>query len=632
MNKKMYLEVRKAINRRNFDFITTLVGKFPPLSQMYSQDERYWVLLIKAELLRSEENYQNAKLKLEDALNILPYVSLNEIERASVYGRYAFCLYKLKLCKEALSYYEKSRKLTKSDIGRNHFYSLMTLKCLKEMKEFEIFLLELKEIIITTLASSIPDLKYNIGFIGEIVLIVKQSKLLSEVEDIVQNTSLFSGSKFSQTLKNFFLARLAHASNNYARLVHTKDICINSLSSTWPVSQKLQILNNMVSMFKSPFGDFSTASDLLEVALLLTDVNRSDWRVYILNSLGSIMRFKGNYNEAIKYLNESVRICNQHNFTWPLGFAHNTLGMIYTLIGEYHIAQNHFEISLDLNSKKNKNFIGLGYTFGSMAWLESVQGNFSKANELYSKSISSFKVSSHPPSIILLTKAIILSQLPSEYESEIKELLAEAKKRIWKKKTILDKGRYFISLGNIDFNRNKLFQSEENFMEALKITDTFEVKTQGLLGITKVRTDLFFHTDKTEHILKVRECLRELKDIIQEEKSILGLEVKFISAILDMYEGDLEGAEEKIRSLLLYTKENSLTKLNSQISKQFQTLSIYQTQEKIEKQVEGSHTDVDIKSQSLEDIIKYLKEMTNIFHSYDSKNVLDNDSTQKNQN
>jgi len=82
----------------------------------------------------------------------------------------------------------------------------------------------------------------------------------------------------------------------------------------------------------------------------------------------------------------------------------------------------------------------------------------------------------------------------------------------------------------------------------------------------------------------------------------------------------------------LYTKENSLTKLNSQISKQFQTLSIYQTQEKIEKQVEGSHTDVDIKSQSLEDIIKYLKEMTNIFHSYDSKNVLDNDSTQKNQN
>jgi len=38
-----------------------------------------------------------------------------------------------------------------------------------------------------------------------------------------------------------------------------------------------------------------------------------------------------------------------------------------------------------------------------------------------------------------------------------------------------------------------------------------------------------------------------------------------------------------------------------------------------------------MKSQSLDDIIKYLKEMTNFFHSYDSKNVFDTDSNEKNE-
>ncbi|MHA1543013.1 MAG: hypothetical protein ACTSQH_08555, partial [Candidatus Hodarchaeales archaeon] len=93
----------------------------------------------------------------------------------------------------------------------------------------------------------------------------------------------------------------------------------------------------------------------------------------------------------------------------------------------------------------------------------------------------------------------------------------------------------------------------------------------------------------------MRERLKELKSIIQEEQSILGLEIEFISAILDMYEGDLQRAEKRIKSLLIHTEQNSLKKLNSQIKKQLQTLSIYQRQQKIEKQIKGSSIDVDMK-------------------------------------
>jgi tetratricopeptide (TPR) repeat protein len=341
------------------------------------------------------------------------------------------------------------------------------------------------------------------------------------------------------------------------------------------------------------------------------------------------MRFKGYYQEAIEFLIESAKISSQHNMTNPLGFANNMLGMIYTLTGDYTKAQTHFKIRLDLNNK-NKNLFGLGYTFGSMAWLESVQGNFLKASELYSKSIDSFKVQSRPPSIILLTKASILSQLPFDQDPEIQLLLDEAKKQIWEKKNRLDKGRYFISLGNIKFNKNNLINSEENFINALQFTNTYEVKAQGLLGITKVRTELFLQTGETEHIRCVRQRLSELKTIIHDKKSIVGLEVEFISPILDMYEGDLQRAEEKIKTLLVYTEKNSLNRMYTQIKKQLQTLSIYQKQQTIEKQIKGSYSYVDMKSQSLEDIIKYLKEMTNLFHSHDSKNVREKDYTEKN--
>ena len=628
MNKQLYLEVRRAIHNKDIGFVTTTIDSFPPLEQITDYNKKYYILLIKGELFRSEKNFKKAKSVLGDALSILPNTSLNKIERASIYGRYAFSLYKLNKCGKALPYYEKAKNLTKSDTGRNQYYSLMVLNCLRELKKSDEFVLEVKKVLNTLFTSTVSNLERNIEFIGEITYTIKKGNQLDEIYNFTQNLSKILDSTTNEFLRVYLSTRIAHASDDYVRLVQNKNTCINSLPPEWPIPQKLQILSNLASMFKIPFGDFSTALTLLEDALLLTGKNMPGWRVYILNSLGSTLRFKGNYSRAIEFLKESVKISNRNNNTWALGFAHNTIGMIYTLIGEFKKAETHYKVSLDLNSE-NKNYLGLGYTFGSMGWLESVQGNFILANELYSRSIDSFKVNSYPPSIILLTKAMILSQLPPDYDYEIQELLTEAKNQIWKKKNQIDKGRYFISLGNINFNRNNLKKSEDDFIKALEFTDTFEVKAQGLLGITKVRTELFIQTDESKYLQVVRERLNELESIIQEEQSILGLEIEFISAILDMYEGDLQRAEKRIKSLLLHTEQNSLKKLNSQIKKQLQTLSIYQRQQKIEKQIKGSSTDVNMRSQSLDDVIKYLKEMTNFFHSYDSKNVFDTDSNKK---
>ncbi len=629
MNKKLYLEVRRAIKRKDSEFVSRTIDNFPSLDKIEDNLERYYVLLIKGEFLRFKEEFQKTNSTLEEALSILPNISLDKIERASIYGRYAFSLCKLKEYNKALPYYSKAKKLTRSDEGRNHYYSLMVLKCLRELKKSEKFISEVKEVLNSLFTSSTSSIERKLEFIDNLTFTIKQSQFLPEIENFIQNLSITPEPTDMIFLKVYLLTNIAHASNNYSKLVQNKNMCMNSIPPKYPIPLKLQILSNLATMFKNPFGDFSTALALLEDALLLAGTNMPRWRAYILNSLGSILRFKGNYSRAIEFLNESVRISSQSSYTSPLGFAHNTLGMIYTLTGEYSKAQTHYKISLKLNSENN-NLSGLGYTFGSMAWLESVQGNFSLANELYSKSIDSFKVNRHPPSIILLTKAIILSQLPSDQDFEIQELLTEAKNHIWKKKNLLDKGRYYVALGNINFNRNMLEQSEKDFIQAFQFTDTYEVKTQGLLGITKVRTDLFFQTNEYKHLSKVRELLSELKSIIQDEKTILGLEVELISAMLDMHEGDFQGAEDKINPLLQYTEENSLIKLHSQIKNQLQTLSIFKTQQRIENQVKGSNAFDDMKTQSIEDIINYLKDMTNLFHSYESRNEHKNDYSSDN--
>ena len=615
MNKQMYLDIRKAINRKDIEFVTTTIQSFPPLVQIKDAITKYYMLLIKGEVYRSKKDFIKAKLILEEALNIVPLISLDQIEKASVYGRFAFCLYKLKDYNEALTYYVRAKDLTASDVGRNQYYTLMLLNCLRKLKKFDEFRVETKKALNTLLTSKVSNLDRKLKFIGEITFVNERGNQLLEMEKFVLNFSITTDSSSSGFLKAYLLAHIAHASCDYDKLVQNKNICINSIPQEWPVPQKLQILNNLASMFKTPFGDYPTAQTLLEDALLLVGENRLEWKTFILNSLGSILRFTGNYSQAIEYLEESVQISRKNNDLGTLGFTHNSLGMIFTLTGKYKKAQSHYNRSLDLNFRNNR-LRGLGYTYGSMGWLESVQGNFSLANELYSKSIDSFKVNSYPPSIILLNKAIILSQIPSSDDSEIQKLLAEAKNQIWKKKNLLDKGRYFISLGNINLNKRKHIEAENDFLHALKFIDAYEVKTQGLLGATKVRVDLYFQTDDSEHLYKIKKYLNKLKSIIKNKNSIFWLEVEFLAAMLDIYEGDFQAAEEKIEPLLIYTKKNSIEKLNSQIKKQLNTLSIFKAQQRIEDQVKAINTFDDIKIQSTEDITAYLKEMSLIFHSH----------------
>jgi tetratricopeptide (TPR) repeat protein len=372
-------------------------------------------------------------------------------------------------------------------------------------------------------------------------------------------------------------------------------------------------------MMKNPFGDYQKAKILLEKALDLTP-QPSGWRAFILNSLGSVLRFTGDYKQGILLLQESIEFNEKRSYYWGLNFAHNTLGMIYTLIGNHKKAQDNFQLSLDYSLKED-NYRGLGFSWGSMGWLESKLGNFLEATAFYKKSIEAFKQRGSVPSIILLAQAEVLSQITDQITPEMQKLIEQAKNQIWKHKNKLNIGRYYISLGNISFNNGDLVQAEKKYSKASEFSDTHEVKTQCLLGKTKINMEFFMKTDGEEFLKLVKETILELQELTKDKFTLIWAEMELISAILLIYEKSYEISEEKFRSLLSYAEKNSLTELISRINNQLQNLQVFRTYEKVRRSIQDISKENDLKTQSMMDIAEYLKAATYILRSYSSDSV-----------
>ena len=457
---------------------------------------------------------------------------------------------------------------------------------------------------------------HHLDYAWNLVSILQQSAWFNKIENLMHDYSPNETKNYTKSYLFFLLAHFARSGNKYEEMIgHVKESLKFFLDEWNPVDHR-NLLLNFATLVRLPFSDFQMAKIFLEKALDLSP-DPDGWRIHVLNSLASVLRFTGEYSRAIQVLKESIRISAQLSNLWQLGFAHNTLGMIYTLLGKNVEAKASFKLSLECNVKEN-NFTGIGYTYGSMGWRESVLGNFKLADKFYSKSISSFETHGSTPPIILLAKAEVLSNIHKEMNLEIRQLLNKTHEKIWKRNLRLDKGRYSIALGNIHFNFKDYSQSEANFSEALKFTNIYEVYSQGLLGTIKVKTSLYIQTEDSSFLAEVKTKLSDLKHVTQEN-SLLWAEMNLISAIIEMSEGNLEHASDSLSSLRVYSESHELPGLHSRIAKQEDTLDIYLRYNKIQDQIQNISERQNLKSQSLMDVVDYLKTISHLLSAYSSE-------------
>ncbi len=616
MQEPVFLDLRKKIAQRNVDEVNRIYDNLLSQNQIINFEEKFWYLRMKAEILHFRRNYSQAIVLLERALDIIPKLSLTIKQIGSLNGRYGSCLYNTKKYEKALEIYSKAEKSSETDIPRSYYYKIKILQCLLKLERKTDFITFYWEIIDALFSDPLTRVwNHHLNYVWDLASILQQSPWFYDIKILMNDYSPKETKDYTTSYLYFILAHLSRSAKEYEEMIGHINQSMDRFLAEWNKTDHMNLLANCASLVKSPFSDFQMAKALLEKALALSP-KPDGWRIHILNSLGSVLRFTGDYPQAIQILEESVHLSIKAKRIWQLGFAYNTLGMIYTLLGENSNAKRSFDLSLECNIEEN-NYTGKGYTFGSMGWRESVLGNFNSAKDLYTKSIASFEKYGNVPPIILLAKSVVLSNIHTKMNPEIQNLLDTAKKRIWKKKTRIDQGRYFITLGNIWLNFRDFEQAKDYFLKALKFTDIYEVHSQGLLGTIKVNTSLYIRTDDFKYLKQVKTGIVSLKSITQKN-SILWAEMSLITAIIEMSEGELERASKSLSSLRSYSDTHELKDLHSRIAKQEETLNIYIRYNKIQNHIQDKPKKEDLKSQSLLDVMEYLKTISHLLSSYSS--------------
>ena len=621
MKEETYQEVRAALAKRDLIQAKKLTES-SRISKKIKKEEEYWYLLMEGEIQRYEQQYDQGKLTLEKALEIHDNLSLTPIQVSSLYGRYAYLLLKLKEVKKSLKYYKMARTQAKTDVLRKNYYSTMILNCYSELGDKTEYL-NFIEIIMKEIFS--PSLSKNwstyINLIWEVFFTLKreewEEEFISQVTSIVPDTKLI----LSKVFYYYIQAHVAKIRNNHDLFTASTKSSLAHFPSKGKEVQKRSLLANFASIAKNPFGDYHKAKYFyLQALKLSTDNNKS--KVFILNSLGTALRFTGEYTEAIQYLEESIAISQHFDDYWYLEFAYNMLGMVYTLIGDLEKANDSFQKSLTL-SIEGENYIGIGYTYGSLGWRAAINGNLKEANQYYSKAIESFKKFRSPPAIILLAQAEIITRIGEQSSDQMNKLMNQAKTQIWERKSSLDKGRYFITLGNIAFYQNNLLDAEIEYKKALNIAKTHEIKSQGLLGLIKLKLNHFLKNDNKQILKTIKDLINELKLTTREKNSIIWYEMELILSLILIYEGNYEDAQQKLEQLLNYSIEKSFSNLQFRIKKHQRTLNIFQTHSRLETDIESINEQQNLRKRSLNDVMEYLKSITHLISSFNS------DSNQK---
>jgi len=122
-------------------------------------------------------------------------------------------------------------------------------------------------------------------------------------------------------------------------------------------------------------------------ALELIEIDNQDIMATAYNDLGDIKQERGEWNEAVKYYQNSLKIRETLGDEHSQAIIHNNLGHTYQLKGEWDKVDIHLKNSLKIREKL-KDRVGLASTYNSMGNIAQERGLLSKAIEYYGKSLT----------------------------------------------------------------------------------------------------------------------------------------------------------------------------------------------------------------------------------------------------
>lgn len=618
MSEKLYQEIRGLLLDKKDQQAKKLIKRSRESSENYSVEQKYWYYLIENYYARNQKDSELSYSFLLKASQIMPKITLNEHQKGSFHGQLGTTLQQLERYEEALREYEKAHSSVKSDLKRRNHYRRSMIYCYYKIGDLKRSFEFIYNILASNFAeTTINEWDANLAFSWDLINFASDLKWFDLIINVLNTIKLSETEILGRSHRNFLFALLHRQQMNREAFKEYMELSL-TLCPKLPLEFILNLRSNFIMLLENPFGEFERTKELLQQNL--QDVKKpSPLQIVYLNRLGSCLRFIGQYEKALKVLEEALKI-NTENFQykWQESFSHNTMGMIFTLMGKSDQALSHYTKSLVI-CEEIDDFYGMGFTYGAIGWLESIKGDLEKALESYKSAFNSFnKIDYSIPPVILLAYSEILSrQLPRD--PSIEENLEKARNQIWQKQRRLDIARYYNTLGNIALNYKQLDMAEKEFSLALEYSDSFEVETQTLLGIIKVNLEQFIQLDSEEHLKKAELFLNDLKTASKNSLFISG-EMDLILGIINMYYQNFGRAEEIFSHVFQHARSYGFNSLLNRVEKQKKVLNILNTHKQIETILEGSYSKNDLKSSSIREAIAYLNELGNLLGSHIRKN------------
>lgn len=147
------------------------------------------------------------------------------------------------------------------------------------------------------------------------------------------------------------LLRLGRLKDALIYFQAAEDICKNYFGE---FSDKLTpVYLNMGKVYYN-LKDYLKAQKYCEAALFIVDQNpsASRWRAGIINNLGAVLKKNGDFNTALKYLLEGLKIKKEQN-TADLSGTLNNIGNCYVKLGDDKEADHYLKSSIEESIKRN---------------------------------------------------------------------------------------------------------------------------------------------------------------------------------------------------------------------------------------------------------------------------------------
>ena len=230
---------------------------------------------------------------------------------------------------------------------------------------------------------------------------------------------------------------------------------------------------------QQPQRTLDLANNALELATALNDLSRQARSLFLIAEAN---RMKGENVIAFDYYFQSKKIFDQVSDKEGLAKCANSMGSVYSLLGDYtsaldfHLTALHFYEELDNNLGVASSLINSGVAYGKLEQKEIALENYFKALEISTRNDDLTNMVS---ALISIGNVYWYDKDNTEALSYFEKALATSREKNYKGE---NPGALLNNIGNVYRDLGDLNKATEYYLEALKISQ--EIGDQNQIAIT----------------------------------------------------------------------------------------------------------------------------------------------------